>query len=212
MDYVWKAGILCTLAGYLLGSILFAPFFVRLFRNIDLEAVSKDGNPGTANAFIKGGFWCGSLALLGDLGKGILPVALFLRAVPQPGIWLLPVMLAPVAGHAYPLYSHFQGGKCIAVSFGVLLGLFPEFRPAVSLAIFYILFSAMRIQPHSRRTLAAFLAASAGVFVWVKKWEITASVWLISALVIHKHAVSERKIRQKEEPEEAVLEKERNGM
>ena len=146
MDYVWKAGMLCTVAGYLLGSILFAPFFVQLFRNLDLEASSKDGNPGTANAFIKGGFWCGSLALLGDMGKGILPVAFF-----------------------------------------------------------YILFSLMRIQPHSRRTVAAFLAASAGVFIWVKKWKIALSVWSISALVIHKHAVSERK-------KETVLEKERNGV
>ena len=205
MDYVWKAGMLCTVAGYLLGSILFAPFFVQLFRNLDLEASSKDGNPGTANAFIKGGFWCGSLALLGDMGKGILPVAFFVRAVPQPGLWLLPVMLAPVLGHAYPLYRHFQGGKCIAVSFGVLLGLFPELRPVLILAFFYILFSLMRIQPHSRRTLAAFLAASAGVFIWVKKWKITLSVWSISALVIHKHAVSERK-------KETVLEKERNGV
>lgn len=211
MDGVWKAGILCTLTGYLLGSILFAPLFVRLFRQVDLEAVSLDGNPGTANAFQKGGFWCGSLSLLGDLGKGILPVALFLRAVPKPGFWLLPVLLAPVLGHAYPLYRHFQGGKCIAVSFGVLLGLFPEMRPVLLLAFFYILFSAMRIRPHSRRTLAAFLATSVGAIVWVKRIEITVSVWLISLLVIHKHAVSERKIQQKEEQKVSVPEKECNG-
>ena len=66
------------LGGYVLGSILFAPLIVRMLRGIDLYAVSTDGNPGTANAYMQGGFWCGTLSLICDMGKGFLPVFLYL--------------------------------------------------------------------------------------------------------------------------------------
>ena len=66
--------IVYVVAGYLVGSILFASLLTKWIRGIDLTKDSKDGNPGTANAFMQGGFVCGVLSLVCDLGKGFLPV------------------------------------------------------------------------------------------------------------------------------------------
>lgn len=201
MEKIWMTTIGICAAGYLLGSVLFAQFFALRLRKVDLMESSRDGNPGTANAFMQAGFVCGMLALLCDLAKGIIPVYLFLHLVGQPGYLLIPVMLAPVLGHAYSLYHHLDGGKCIAVSFGVLLGLFPDLRPALTLAFFYILFSIVRIRPHSRRTWFAFMAACITDLFLIKQKAVVAAMWLMSFVVLHKHAVSERRLQMSPVPQ-----------
>ncbi len=186
--------IVYVIAGYLVGSILFASLFTKWIRGIDLTKESKDGNPGTANAFMQGGFVCGVLALVCDLGKGFAPVYFYMREpAAHLGISLVLVMMAPVLGHAYSIYHHFDGGKCIAVSFGVLLGLVPDMAPVLLLAFFYILFSILRIRPHSRRTFAAFIASSVASFFCLKEKMIVAAMCMMSFVVLHKHAVQERR-------------------
>lgn len=90
---------------------------------------------------MEGGFLCGTLTLLGDLAKGFLPVFCCVWTTSRLGIYMTAglalVMTAPVIGHAFPVYHRFQGGKGIAVSFGSLLGLFPDLRPALVLAAFF---------------------------------------------------------------------------
>ena len=71
MEYV----VFCLL-GYLSGSITFGYLIPRLIKGVDVRVLSNDGNPGTANAFLYGGVFCGILVLLADLGKGALPVFL----------------------------------------------------------------------------------------------------------------------------------------
>ena len=69
--------LLFTLFGYFSGSVLYAALFCRLFGKGDVLRDSSDGNPGTANAFICGGFSCGTLTLLCELLKAIVPVWLY---------------------------------------------------------------------------------------------------------------------------------------
>ena len=71
MEYV----VFCLL-GYLFGSVTFGYLIPRLIKGVDVRALSSDGNPGTANAFLYGGVFCGILVLLADLEKGALPVFL----------------------------------------------------------------------------------------------------------------------------------------
>ena len=63
MEYV----VFCLL-GYLSGSITFGYLIPRLIKGVDVRVLSNDGNPGTANAFLYGGVFCGILVLLADLG------------------------------------------------------------------------------------------------------------------------------------------------
>ena len=144
--------------GYLSGSVLFARIFAGLMGK-DILGNSKDENPGTSNAFQYGGFFCGMGTLLGDLFKGFLPVWLFLRGEdPAPALALSLVMAAPVVGHAFPVFYGFRGGKGIAVSFGCLLGLLPQWQPLGSFIGSFLFFSlVVRISPHFQRTIAAYL-------------------------------------------------------
>ena len=121
--------------GYLLGSIMFGYLIPKIFKQVDTKKDSSDGNPGTANAFIQGGMICGICTLLLELSKGFIPVYLAKNSVSPNHILFSFIMLAPVVGHAYPIYTGFRdGGKCIAVSFGSLLGLFPYLQMGLLLA------------------------------------------------------------------------------
>lgn len=156
-------GLIYTAIGYLAGSILFAPLAAHLLGKEWSLPEKSDGNPGTANAFLYGGFLCGTLTLLGDLLKGFCPVFLyFSNGTPVRGFWAAAVLAAPVVGHAFPLFFRFRGGKGIAVSFGCLLGLLPLWRPIVLLAGCFIFFSVvLKISPHYHRTWVTYLVALA---------------------------------------------------
>ncbi len=165
--------IIFIVMGYLGGSVLFARLWGRWLIKSDVTETAPDANPGTANAFKYGGFLCGALTLMGDIGKGFLPVFLYTRE--ETSLALALVMAAPVIGHAFPLFYGFRGGKGIAATFGSLLGLWPDMTPAIILAVLFIFFSvALRISPNYYRTLAAYIGTEIAVFflsgnpcVWV---------------------------------------------
>lgn len=148
------------LCGYLLGSLLFARVAGQIFGK-DVVEGSRDGNPGTANAFLQGGFLCGMFTLIGDIGKGFAPVWLYLLRTPagmdSP---LLPLIIAaPVIGHIFPIFHRFRGGKGIATSFGCFLALIPALRPFGGLVFFFLFYSLiLRISPHYYRTLVTYLS------------------------------------------------------
>ena len=75
---------------------------------------------GMRSAGSRGGF---VLAMALDISKGALPVGL---AYQQWGIqdWrIIPITLAPVAGHAFSPFLGGKGGKALATAFGVWIGL-----------------------------------------------------------------------------------------
>ena len=116
--------LLFILLGYLSGSVLYAKIWGKLLCGTDITQGSTDGNPGTANAFIQGGFWCGVLTLLCELLKGILPVYFYMWGMEPQALsdgWMALVIAAPVLGHTFPLFQKHHGGKGIAVSFVSLL-------------------------------------------------------------------------------------------
>lgn len=187
--------ILFALLGYLSGSVLYARVFAGLFHKGDVAERSRDHNPGTANAFSYGGFWCGTLTLVCDLAKGFVPVFWFAHYA-CPGYEELPlaalVLAAPVVGHAFPVFHRFRGGKGIAATFGVLLGLFPLWQPAVLLAALFLLFSvAFRIVPHLQRTFVVYVGTLACVLLTVRQAPVRLAFALISAVVLFRLHVSQ---------------------
>ena len=151
--------------GYLAGSLLFARYFSDFFCGKDVTADTPDKNPGTYNAYTYGGFWCGALTLICDLLKGFLPVFMFIRFSGK-GLGLVLVMVAPVLGHLFPIWHKFSGGKGIAVSFGVLLGIAPDFRPVLILAITYLMFSFLvKVNPHFYRLILTYSVAMLAIIL-----------------------------------------------
>ena len=176
------------LLGYLSGSLLWAKFFGSLLAKEDITAASPDGNPGATNAFRYGGFWCGCLTLCFDMLKGFLPVMLYCRnAAALPSLGLAFAMVAPVVGHTHSVFHGFRGGKGIAVSFGCLLGLAPDLRPALILALVFVLFSVViKITPHYYRTLATYIVAIPVMFAVIHEGAVRVGFFLIAEAVILK--------------------------
>lgn len=156
--------IIFAILGYLSGSVLYAKFWGYVLKGRDITIEADDKNPGTFNAFAIGGFWCGVLTVICDLFKGIVPVFLCLYFVDgiSPNEYLMAlVMAAPIIGHIYPIFFHFRGGKGIAVTFGSLLGFLPDFRPALLLAIVFIVYALLIvIKPNFYKTIATYITAT----------------------------------------------------
>jgi glycerol-3-phosphate acyltransferase PlsY len=112
---------LWTLGSFILGSIPFSLILTRLLAHKDIRTVG-DGNPGGTNAVKAGGLKVGLPAILLDIGKGFLPVYLAQR-FGLSGWNLLPVCLAPAAGHAFSPFLGFKGGKALAPIGGAWIAL-----------------------------------------------------------------------------------------
>lgn len=116
----WALGII---GSYLLGSLSSAIIVCRLFRLPD-PRLAGSHNPGTTNVLRLGGKLPAALTLLGDLLKGLLPVAAAHYFVGNP--WLVSaVFFAAVVGHLYPVFFGFKGGKGVATFIGGIFGLSP---------------------------------------------------------------------------------------
>lgn len=182
--------------GYLCGSVLFARVSASLLQQGDVTVHSVDGNPGTANAFLYGGFWCGVLTLCGDLLKGFIPVQMYLRGTDLNacGMELIFIIIAPVVGHIFPVFYKFRGGKGIAVTFGCLLGLLPNVYPALVLACVFIFFSIIiRITPHYDRTIWTYRCAAACMALLIQNIYIVLAFLIITLLVDMNMKLSDEK-------------------
>lgn len=198
--------LVMIVVGILCGSILFSQYLPRLFKKVDIMAVSDDHNPGTANAMRHAGIPVGILCLAGDLFKGALPVHLALRLGLESGNLFSLIIAAPVLGHAYSLFNRGKGGKAIAVSFGVLIGLMPiHTEPVYALCAIYLFFSlVVRIRPHTRRTRITFLLlAGSSLYMyyvhWIS-WQICGGILLLSVIVAHKNSLRQQVLEQERQP------------
>lgn len=115
--------VIAIIIGYLLGSIPSAYIAGRLKKGLDIREVGG-GNMGALNVIREIGWLAGSLVLLTDIGKGILAV-LVARWLGLSLPWVLVTGFAAVAGHNWPIFLKFSGGKGGATIMGVLLALIP---------------------------------------------------------------------------------------
>lgn len=189
-----------VLLGYFSGSVLFARVMSGLLGKGDIYAGSKDCNPGASNAFTYGGLFCGLGTLAGDLLKGFVPVWLFRHsAAPMPSLALALVIAAPVLGHAFPIFYRLRGGKGIAVTFGCLLGLFPQWQPlGIFAGIFILLSTVIRVTPHFHRTILSYLLALICMFLTGQSQEAILGFGLITGIVLVRMHMSR-------EPRERML-------
>ena len=128
--------------GYLLGALPFG-FLIGKAHGKDLRQIGS-GNIGATNAArVLGKKW-GIICFLLDVGKGLLPMLLVpaFGLIQQPlttgqlVMWIL-VGVAAVLGHVFPIYLGFKGGKGVATSLGIVLGLWPYFT-VCGIAVFVI--------------------------------------------------------------------------
>lgn len=106
--------------GYLLGSIPFGLILTRLFGAGDLRAIGS-GNIGATNVLRTGRKGLAAATLLLDLAKGLVAVvaarALFGEALTEQAA------IGAFAGHCFPVWLAFRGGKGVATTAGICFGL-----------------------------------------------------------------------------------------
>jgi glycerol-3-phosphate acyltransferase PlsY len=107
---------------FISGSFPFSVWMGKLFLSVDVRKVG-DGNPGAANVFRSGSKGIGLLALILDVSKAAIPVGLSYYNLGIRGIPMYFIAIAPILGHVFSPFLGFHGGKAIAVSLGVWIGL-----------------------------------------------------------------------------------------
>lgn len=132
---IWFWYVLWVLASYVLGSIPFGLLVAtRLYKTDPREAGSR--NTGATNVARLCGKKAGALALVLDVAKGAVPVAVALRLVESDLLLSLPG-LAAILGHVFSVFLRLRGGKAVATTMGVFLVL-AWWQLLVCLALFVL--------------------------------------------------------------------------
>lgn len=114
--------LLWTSIGFCAGSLPFSLWLGRRLLRKDITQYG-DANPGATNVLRAGGKKVGALALALDTLKALIPVALAYYWVGIDDWGLVPVALAPIAGHAFSPFLGFNGGKAVATTLGTWMAL-----------------------------------------------------------------------------------------
>lgn len=127
--------LLILAAVYLIGAIPFGYLFVKLRTGQDVRSLGS-GNIGATNVLRSTGRAAGVIVLLLDIAKGYFAVWLMARFAGNSVAWLSAAALAVMAGHAFPVFLKFRGGKAVASFIGAFLYLTPI--PLLAILIVFV--------------------------------------------------------------------------
>jgi glycerol-3-phosphate acyltransferase PlsY len=184
---------LLIILAYLIGSIPTALLISRKFFGVDIRDYGS-GNMGATNTFRTLGSKYGTMVMFFDILKGMLAVSLYnllpyyLRSsnMMDRTNFMIGLGLAAVAGHIFPIFARFRGGKGVATLFGMILAV----QPVVALScvgVFLLVLYCTRYVSLSSMLAGLFLPICV-LWIWndaVTLYRIFAV--LVAALVIFTH-------------------------
>lgn len=200
--------VVALLVSYLIGSVPTAYLFGRVLKGIDIRKVGS-GNVGATNALRVLGRIPGVMVLLLDILKGFVVVVFVANYFTTQFVLLeaqslrIFMGLACICGHNWTVFLQFKGGKGIATTFGVLLGLSLKiaglnFVIAWLILIWFIVFLVFRIV-----SLASIISAVAlPVFSLLFKLPVMLIYLslLLCVFVIIRHKVNLARLARGQEP------------
>ena len=179
---------------YLLGSISSAILVCRLMGLADPRE-GGSGNPGATNVKRLYGTKPAAITLVGDMLKGLIPVAV-VNGLGWSPLAVFLVGFAAFIGHLYPVFFGFKGGKGVATMLGIMFGLSPWIGAAVA-ATWLFVAKVMKIS-----SLSALIAALlAPVYIYFLSGEMN-WVWgsvLMSLVLIWRHRSNIQRLLKGEE-------------
>lgn len=195
------------LISYLVGSFPTAYIFARLIKGVDIRAYGS-GNVGATNAMRLLGKPAGITVLLLDILKGFAAVVVLGGIFLEPGAGMqaetmqLLFGIACILGHSYTVFLRFKGGKGVATSLGVLIGLAAgSVSLRVILAMVLLVWIAVFVLSRVVSLASISAAAAFPVFVLIYRQPpalVVASLFL-SALVVYRHKSNIRRLMRGEE-------------
>ncbi|MDP6153316.1 MAG: glycerol-3-phosphate 1-O-acyltransferase PlsY [Phycisphaeraceae bacterium] len=212
---MWQQWWFWAIVGYVAGSVPFG-WLIGRARGVDLRKFGS-GNIGATNAGrVLGRKW-GLISFALDLLKGAVPVVSagcvlgFINqwSLPAAQAWAwLAIATCPVVGHVFPVWLGFRGGKGVATTGGVLLGLWPAMTfPALGAGIIWLITVGLSRYVGLASVIAAIamplllmmavtLRADEGAMV--APFAIVAT--LLAALVVFRHRTNLARLRKGTEP------------
>ena len=189
MDFFAIQALAAVVASYVIGSLSFAVIVSRMMGLQDPRTYGSH-NPGATNVLRSGSKAAAVLTLLLDAVKGWLPVFLVQRL---PGMGLDAVIaacaLAAFAGHVWPVFFRFKGGKGVATAAGVLFGLEPGLGLA-TMATWLIVAYFSRYSSLAAVAAAVFAPAYyllGAKVVWSGAPIIALAMGAMSAVLLYRH-------------------------
>ena len=124
MNAAFVNPIVILSAAYLIGGVPFGFLLVKMTTGGDVRSRGS-GNIGATNVLRTTGWPAGLATLLLDIGKGVFAVWLADRLSGGNVRWMSAAAVAVMAGHAFPVFLRFKGGKAVASFVGAFLYLTP---------------------------------------------------------------------------------------
>lgn len=189
--------IIFILISYLLGSIPSALIAGKVFKKIDIREHGS-GNLGATNAFRVLGKKAGIIVTLSDILKGTMAtlIPLFAMVYFDVEVSRLFIGLFAVLGHTYPLFAKFKGGKAVATSAGIILGVQPL------LFIIMILTFLVTLYLFKYVSLASMITGviSTIISVFANDLLLFIVILALTIFVFIRHKENIKRIRNKTEP------------
>lgn len=184
--------LLALLIAYLLGAIPFGYLLVKWKTGGDVRA-SGSGNIGATNVLRTTGRAAGVATLLLDTAKGYAAVWIAGALTHESALWTGAAALAVVAGHAYPVFLKFQGGKAVASMLGAFLRLAP-----LAIAAEFLVFVVVVAWTRHISLGSIVCAATLPLAVWlIQKPPLPVVVAAVigGGFIIYKHSNNIRRLR-----------------
>ena len=187
---------------YLIGSIPVAYIFGRMLKGLDIREHGS-GNMGATNAFRVLGKGPGTIVLILDIVKGIIPVTFLANAFGLgDALSLVIISVAAVAGHNWTIFLGFKGGKGMATSLGVLIGLaiqLPGLRIVLGLAtltwlVLFIIFGYV-----SLASIAAAVALPILMVAFEAPFPMKAMAIVLCVFIVFRHSANIRRLAKGQE-------------
>jgi glycerol-3-phosphate acyltransferase PlsY len=182
--------LLAAVIAYLLGAIPFGYLLVKLTAGGDVRTRGS-GNIGATNVLRTTGPVAGIATLLLDIGKGYLAVWIAGRLSDHAVTTMCIAALAVMAGHAYPVFLRFKGGKAVASFVGAFLCLTPLALGAVLVVFVAVVAWTRYISMGSIVGAATFPLA---VWLMQKNLVMLAAALIAGIFIIYKHSSNIRRL------------------
>ncbi|WP_106497522.1 glycerol-3-phosphate 1-O-acyltransferase PlsY [Lentibacillus sp. Marseille-P4043] len=186
--------IVFAIIAYLLGSIPSALIVGKLGYKLDIREHGS-GNLGATNTFRVLGVKAGIMVTLSDILKGT--IATLLPLLVEADVYRLAIGLFAVIGHTYPLFAKFKGGKAVATSGGIILGVSPLLF--ISMVVTFLL--ALYLSKYV--SLSSMITGIVSVIVAFLLQEDIGLIIVVAALTIfvfYRHKENIKRIKNKTEP------------
>lgn len=183
--------LLALLIAYLLGAIPFGYLLVKWTTGADVRAKGS-GNIGATNVLRTTGRTAGVITLLLDIAKGYAAVWIAGRLCGGEPVWMAAAALAVMAGHTYPVFLRFRGGKAVASFIGAFFCLTPLAMVCVLLVFVGVVAWSRQISLGSISAAATFPLA-----VWIvarPQLPVFVAALLAGGFIIYRHSTNIRRL------------------